>query len=47
MELPSDSSFAIAMRTQQEAEREEQRRIKNLVLNYERMEEDNDSEGKP
>ncbi|TAQ91210.1 hypothetical protein B7494_g390 [Chlorociboria aeruginascens] len=32
--LPSDSTFAIAMRNQQEAEREEQQRIKNLVLNY-------------
>lgn len=31
------------MRSQQEAEREEQQRIKNLVLNYERME-DNDSD---
>ncbi|KAI5785039.1 putative nonsense-mediated mRNA decay factor [Peziza echinospora] len=44
VELPSDSSFAIAMRSQQEAEREEQQRIKNLVLNYERMEESNDSD---
>ncbi|RYP38561.1 hypothetical protein DL767_002497 [Monosporascus sp. MG133] len=32
--LPSDSTFAVAMRTQQQAEREEQQRIKNLVLNY-------------
>ncbi|RDW92147.1 MIF4G-containing protein [Coleophoma crateriformis] len=32
--LPSDSNFAIAMRTQQAAEKEEQQRIKNLVLNY-------------
>lgn len=32
--LPSDSTFAIAMKTQQAAEREEQQRIKNLVLNY-------------
>ncbi|KAH8659144.1 armadillo-type protein [Tricladium varicosporioides] len=32
--LPSDSTFAIAMKTQQQAEREEQQRIKNLVLNY-------------
>ncbi|KAF8438755.1 nonsense-mediated mRNA decay factor [Terfezia claveryi] len=44
VELPSDSSFAIAMKTQQEAEREEQQRIKNLVLNYERMEDQNDSD---
>ena len=31
--LPSDSEFAVAMRNQQLAEREEQQRIKNLVLN--------------
>lgn len=35
IDLPSDSSFAVAMRTQQQADREEQQRIKNLVLNYE------------
>ncbi|KAH7327895.1 armadillo-type protein [Stachybotrys elegans] len=34
VELPSDSNFAIAMKNQQQAEREEQQRIKNLVLNY-------------
>jgi len=32
--LPSDSTFAVAMKNQQAAEREEQQRIKNLVLNY-------------
>ena len=32
--MPSDSQFAIAMRDKQEAERAEQQRIKNLVLNY-------------
>ncbi|KAH9815733.1 Up-frameshift suppressor 2 [Teratosphaeria destructans] len=32
IDLPSDSNFAVAMRTQQEAERAEQQRIKNLVL---------------
>ena len=32
--MPSDSHFAIAMKTQKEAERAEQQRIKNLVLNY-------------
>ncbi|CAJ2512190.1 Uu.00g052050.m01.CDS01 [Anthostomella pinea] len=32
--MPSDSTFAVAMKTQQQAEREEQQRIKNLVLNY-------------
>lgn len=35
VELPSDSNFALAMKSQQQAEREEQQRIKNLVLNYE------------
>lgn len=34
IEMPSDSHFAVAMKTQQQAEREEQQRIKNLVLNY-------------
>ncbi|KAI1821513.1 MIF4G domain-containing protein [Xylaria intraflava] len=32
--LPSDSTFAVAMKNQQQAEREEQQRIKDLVLNY-------------
>lgn len=32
--MPSDSHFAIAMKTQKEAERAEQQRIKNLVLSY-------------
>ena len=32
--MPSDSQFAIAMKNQQEADRAEQQRIKNLVLNY-------------
>ncbi|EAW11953.1 regulator of nonsense transcripts 2 [Aspergillus clavatus NRRL 1] len=35
IDLPSDSSFALAMKSQQQADREEQQRIKNLVLNYE------------
>jgi regulator of nonsense transcripts 2 len=35
VELPSDSTFALAMKTQQEAERSEQQRIKQLVLDYE------------
>jgi Up-frameshift suppressor 2 len=34
IELPSDSTFAVAMRSRQEAERAEQQRIKSLVLNY-------------
>ncbi|WEW57146.1 mRNA decay protein [Emydomyces testavorans] len=45
IDLPSDSSFAVAMRSQQQAEREEQQRIKNLVLNYDLGENDlNDGE---
>ncbi|KAI5358087.1 putative nonsense-mediated mRNA decay protein Nmd2/UPF2 [Septoria linicola] len=34
IDMPSDSAFAVAMRSQQQAERAEQQRIKNLVLNY-------------
>lgn len=34
IDLPSNSHFAVAMKSQQQAEREEQQRIKNLVLNY-------------
>ena len=34
IEMPSDSQFAVAMKNQQDAERAEQQRIKNLVLNY-------------
>lgn len=45
VELPSDSTFAIAMKTQQQAEREEQQRIKNLVLNYD-LQQSDDPEGK-
>ncbi|KAK1766713.1 MIF4G domain-containing protein [Phialemonium atrogriseum] len=45
VELPSDSNFAIAMKHQQQAEKEEQQRIKNLVLNYDlRENEDQDGE---
>ncbi len=40
IELPSDSSFAVSMKSQQAAEREEQQRIKNLVLNYDLREDD-------
>ncbi|KAF2860453.1 ARM repeat-containing protein [Piedraia hortae CBS 480.64] len=39
--LPSDSNLAVALRTQQEAERAEQQRIKSLVLNYELSESEN------
>ncbi|KAK4065727.1 uncharacterized protein Triagg1_8496 [Trichoderma aggressivum f. europaeum] len=44
VELPSDSTFAIAMKTQQQAEREEQQRIKNLVLNYD-LQQSDDQDG--
>jgi len=44
IELPSDSALAQAMRDKQEADRIEKQRIKDLVLNYERMEEVNERE---
>lgn len=44
IDLPSDSTFAVAMRSKQQAEKEEQQRIKNLVLNYD-LRDDNDTEG--
>ncbi|KAH0565357.1 hypothetical protein GP486_001258 [Trichoglossum hirsutum] len=44
VELPSDSNFAVAMKTKQQAEREEQQRIKNLVLNYD-LRDDNEADG--
>ncbi|KAI1854125.1 hypothetical protein JX266_001266 [Neoarthrinium moseri] len=44
VELPSDSNFAVAMKTQQLAEKEEQQRIKNLVLNYD-LRENEDQDG--
>lgn len=47
IDLPSDSSFALAMKSQQQADREEQQRIKSLVLNYEMTNEpENTGEGK-
>ncbi|KAK0735877.1 armadillo-type protein [Apiosordaria backusii] len=43
VELPSDSNFAVALINQRQAAKEEQQRIKNLVLNYDlRENEDND-----
>jgi regulator of nonsense transcripts 2 len=45
IDLPSDSTFAVAMRNKQQAEREEQQRIKSLVLNYDLR--DDDAEGEP
>ncbi|KAI9762041.1 MAG: hypothetical protein M4579_000677 [Chaenotheca gracillima] len=44
LELPSNSHFAVAMKTQKQAEREEQQRIKNLVLNYDLRDEEVDGE---
>lgn len=44
IELPSDSHFAVAAKHQREAEREEQQRIKNLVLNYD-LRDGNDQDG--
>ncbi|KAH8172689.1 MIF4G domain-containing protein [Sarocladium implicatum] len=40
VELPSDSTFAVAMKNQQQVEKEEQQRIKNLVLNYDLQQSD-------
>ncbi|KAL8728789.1 MAG: hypothetical protein Q9166_005167 [cf. Caloplaca sp. 2 TL-2023] len=45
VEMPSDSQFAIAMRSQKEAERAEQQRIKNLVLNYDLSDSSTDQAG--
>lgn len=44
IDLPSDSTFAVSMRSKQQAEKEEQQRIKNLVLNYD-LRDDNEIEG--
>lgn len=43
--MPSDSQFAIAMQNQKEAERAEQQRIKNLVLNYDLQDSSADQAG--
>ena len=43
--MPSDSQFAVALRNQQQAERAEQQRIKNLVLNYDLQESAADQTG--
>ncbi|KAF1838878.1 nonsense-mediated mRNA decay factor [Decorospora gaudefroyi] len=42
IDLPSDSTFAVAMRNKQQADKEEQQRIKSLVLNYNEAREDAD-----
>lgn len=46
VELPSNSSLAMAMRNTQEAERQEKMKIKELVMNYDRMEETSELDGK-
>ena len=43
--MPSDSQFAVAMKNQKEAERAEQQRIKNLVLNYDLQDSNADQTG--
>ena len=45
IDLPADSTFAVAMKSQQQAETEEKQRIKNLVLNYDLSSAENESEG--
>ncbi|KAH6629635.1 nonsense-mediated mRNA decay factor [Boeremia exigua] len=45
IDLPSDSTFAVAMRNKQQAEKEEQQRIKSLVLNYNEGRDDVDDTG--
>jgi regulator of nonsense transcripts 2 len=42
IDLPSDSTFAVAMRSKQQSDREEQQRIKSLVLNYNEARDDAD-----
>jgi regulator of nonsense transcripts 2 len=44
VELPADSNFAVAVKTQQQAERDEQRRIKDLVLNYDLRADEHDGD---
>lgn len=46
MEIPSDSVLAVSTRSKQEAEREEQKQLKQLVLNYEEREEAAARQGK-
>lgn len=45
IDLPSDSTFAVAMRNKQQADKEEQQRIKSLVLNYNEARDDGDDTG--
>jgi regulator of nonsense transcripts 2 len=44
IDLPADSIFAVAMRHQQEAEKEEKKRLKDLVLNLD-LRDDTDADG--
>lgn len=46
VELPSNSSLAMAMKNTQEAERQEKMKIKELVMNYDRMEETSELDGR-
>ena len=43
--MPSNSNFAVALKNQKDAERAEQQRIKNLVLNYDLQESTIDQAG--
>jgi regulator of nonsense transcripts 2 len=45
IDLPADSTFAVAMLRQQQAEKEEQQRIKNLVLNLDLRDENDGPDG--
>lgn len=45
IDLPADSTFAVAMKSQQQTEAEEKQRIKNLVLNYDLASKDVENEG--
>ncbi|KAL8834134.1 MAG: hypothetical protein Q9170_003908 [Blastenia crenularia] len=45
IEMPADSQFAMALKSQREAERAEQQRIKNLVLNYDLTDSNADQSG--
>ncbi|KAF3039935.1 hypothetical protein E8E12_008264 [Didymella heteroderae] len=45
IDLPSDSTFAVAMRNKQQADKEEQQRIKSLVLNYNEARDDVEDSG--
>lgn len=46
IDLPVDSNFAVAMRDQQQAEKREQKRIKDIVLNLDLQDDNDEPEGK-